>query len=195
MPPKGKVKEPYGRKPQHKGRQRHFTSGLGDEGLSLEEQERQQKQQEWRRKKGEDSEDEDEEEGSDEDDSDEDDSDEKEETEKGEGAEADGEEKQIKPKGVQSLIETENPNRLNKAGIVKKADAVNVDVKPELSRREREEIEKEQARRRYEELHRQGKTEQAQADLARLALIRKQREDAAKKRADVASKGAVPKGK
>eukprot|EP00126_Sphaerothecum_destruens_P012745 Sdes_comp21835_c0_seq1m20390 len=56
------------------------------------------------------------------------------------------------------------------------------DAKPELSRREREEIAKQQAKARYEELHRQGKTNEAKADLARLAIIRKQREDALKKR-------------
>ena len=33
-------------------------------------------------------------------------------------------------------------------------------------------------------MHAQGKTEEARADLARLAIIRKQREDAAKKRAE-----------
>lgn len=53
---------------------------------------------------------------------------------------------------------------------------------PELSRREREELEKQRARQNYARLHAQGKTEQARADLARLALIKQQREDAAKKR-------------
>ena len=33
-------------------------------------------------------------------------------------------------------------------------------------------------------MHAQGKTEEARADLARLAIIKKQREDAAKKRAE-----------
>ena len=45
-----------------------------------------------------------------------------------------------------------------------------------------EAIEKEQARQRYEKLHAEGKTDEARADLARLAIIRKQREDAAKKK-------------
>ncbi|KAJ0430098.1 putative 28kDa heat-and acid-stable phosphoprotein [Helianthus annuus] len=52
----------------------------------------------------------------------------------------------------------------------------------ELSRREREEIEKERAHERYMKLQEQGKTEQARKDLERLALIRQQRADAAKKR-------------
>jgi len=46
----------------------------------------------------------------------------------------------------------------------------------------REELEKQQAKERYEKLHLAGKTDEARADLARLALVRKQREEAAKKR-------------
>ena len=52
-------------------------------------------------------------------------------------------------------------------------------LKQELSRRQREEIQKAEAKRRYEKLHAQGKTDEARADLARLALIRKEREAAA----------------
>lgn len=46
----------------------------------------------------------------------------------------------------------------------------------------REEIEKQKAKERYMKLHLEGKTDQARADLARLAIIKKQREDAQKKR-------------
>lgn len=46
----------------------------------------------------------------------------------------------------------------------------------------REEIEKQKAKERYMKMHLAGKTEQAKADLARLAIIRKQREEAAKKK-------------
>lgn len=46
----------------------------------------------------------------------------------------------------------------------------------------REAIEKEQAKQRYEKLHAEGKTDEARADLARLAIIRKQREEAAQKK-------------
>lgn len=48
-----------------------------------------------------------------------------------------------------------------------------------------EEIEKQQAKERYMKLHLEGKTEQARADLARLAIIKKQREEAAKKREEL----------
>uniref|UniRef100_UPI00398EB325 pdgfa associated protein 1a isoform X1 n=1 Tax=Pristiophorus japonicus TaxID=55135 RepID=UPI00398EB325 len=88
---------------------------------------------------------------------------------------------QPKKKGVEGLIEIENPNRI----VQKNKKITEVDLNPpqrELSRREREEIEKQQARERYMKLHLEGKTEQARADLARLAIVRKQREDAAKKR-------------
>ena len=46
----------------------------------------------------------------------------------------------------------------------------------------REAIEKEQAKQRYEKLHAEGKTDEARADLARLAIIRKQREETAQKK-------------
>jgi hypothetical protein len=91
----------------------------------------------------------------------------------------DEEDEDNKPKGVSHLIEIENPNH-----IVKKTKKVTeLDGGPAtLSRREREELEKQQAKERYEKMHLAGKTDEARADLARLALIRKQREDAAKKR-------------
>ena len=48
----------------------------------------------------------------------------------------------------------------------------------------REELERQQAKENYEKMHLAGKTDEARADLARLALIKKQREEAAKKRED-----------
>ncbi|RMD39282.1 hypothetical protein DV735_g5846, partial [Chaetothyriales sp. CBS 134920] len=48
-----------------------------------------------------------------------------------------------------------------------------------LSRREREALQAQQARERYQKLHAEGKTDEARADLARLKLIREQREAAA----------------
>jgi hypothetical protein len=46
----------------------------------------------------------------------------------------------------------------------------------------REELEKQQAKAHYQKMHMEGKTEEARSDMARLALIRKQREETAKKR-------------
>ncbi|PAL65639.1 hypothetical protein CEJ83_20560, partial [Acinetobacter baumannii] len=74
----------------------------------------------------------------------------------------------------------ENPN-IEKPKNVKAKD-VDMGKTTELSRREREEIEKQKAHERYMRLQEQGKTEQARKDLERLALIRQQRAEAAKKR-------------
>jgi len=96
-------------------------------------------------------------------------------------AESDEEEPQQavqKPRGqsgVQGLIATENPNAV-------KRDEVKEGV--ELSRKQREEIERQAARRRYEELHKAGKTDEAKADLARLEEVKKRREEALKKKAE-----------
>uniref|UniRef100_A0A8C4QBC5 Pdgfa associated protein 1a n=1 Tax=Eptatretus burgeri TaxID=7764 RepID=A0A8C4QBC5_EPTBU len=97
-------------------------------------------------------------------------------------SEGSGDEVEPKHKGVEGLIDIENPNRLGQRS--KKVTDLDVDQPRELSRREREELEKQQAKERYRKLHIAGKTEQARADLARLAIIRKQREEAAKKRED-----------
>lgn len=45
-----------------------------------------------------------------------------------------------------------------------------------LSRREREAVQAQQARDHYQKLHAEGKTDQAKSDLARLAVIREQRD-------------------
>ena len=51
-----------------------------------------------------------------------------------------------------------------------------------MSRREREAKDAAAAKERYKKLHAQGKTDEAKADLARLAVIRKEREEKAKQR-------------
>lgn len=80
-----------------------------------------------------------------------------------------------KKKGVQGLIEIENPNRAVKKS-AEKVTKVDVNAagssKPDLSRREREELEKQRAQAHYQKMHAEGKTEQARADLARLAIIK-----------------------
>merc|ERR1712060_804853 len=112
--------------------------------------------------------------------------------------------------GVQGMIEIENPNRVKQK--FKKASELDTpaagaeggakpkakkeEVKPQLSRREREEIEKAKAKANYQKLHAAGKTDEARADLARLAIIRKQREEAAAKRdADKKAKEDAAKAK
>lgn len=88
-----------------------------------------------------------------------------------------------KRSGVEGLIEIENPNRVSQKS--KKVAELDIEAPKELSRREREEIEKQKSKERYMKLHLEGKTEQARADLARLAIIKKQREEAAKKREEL----------
>jgi len=114
------------------------------------------------------------------------------------------EDENAKKKGVEGLIELENPNRVKQkmkkvsqlddptlgaapaaaaAAAAPAKKAAPAADKPQLSRREREEIEKAKAKAHYQKLHAAGKTDEAKADLARLAIIRKQREEAAAKRA------------
>ncbi|XP_037111996.1 pdgfa associated protein 1b [Syngnathus acus] len=87
---------------------------------------------------------------------------------------------QRKRVGVEGLIEIENPNRIAQKS--KKVTHIELDEPKQLSRREREEIEKQKAKERYMKMHLAGKTDQAKADLARLAIIKKQREEAARKK-------------
>ncbi|KAF6720115.1 28 kDa heat- and acid-stable phosphoprotein [Oryzias melastigma] len=153
-----------GRKGGHKGRMRTYTSPEEIDAQMKAEKERKKHEQE----EGEDDEgaakkdaSEDKLPGSGSDDSDDDDS-------------------ERKKTGVEGLIEIENPNRVAQKS--KKVTQIELDEPRQLSRREREEIEKQKAKERYMKMHLAGKTDQAKADLARLAIIRKQREEAAKKK-------------
>ncbi|KAL5730580.1 hypothetical protein ACHQM5_003383 [Ranunculus cassubicifolius] len=85
-----------------------------------------------------------------------------------------------KRKGTQGIIEIQNPNLVKNKNV--KARDIDLEKTSELSRREREEIEKQKSHERYMKLQEQGKTEQARKDLDRLSLIRQQRAEAAKKR-------------
>ncbi|OLL23287.1 heat- and acid-stable phosphoprotein, partial [Neolecta irregularis DAH-3] len=78
-----------------------------------------------------------------------------------------------------ATIEIENPNRSQKTTM--KASDIGKSDK-DMSRREREVIDAAAAKERYWKLHQEGKTDQAKADLARLAIVRKQREEAAARR-------------
>lgn len=193
----------------HKGKSRHFTNP--DELERERKKELEEQRTKWRNKKEDDDESseeeeakptpvpevanksaDDEESGSDSEESDEED---------------DGSKKK---KGVEGLIEIENPNRIirkpkklsalskdevaasgaagggegGEGGVASGSSKVSFapSAKPELSRREREELDRQRAKAHYQKLHAEGKTEEAQADLARLALVRKQREEAARKR-------------
>ncbi|XP_059047105.1 28 kDa heat- and acid-stable phosphoprotein [Achroia grisella] len=168
---------PRGKYTNHKGRNRKFTSPE-----ELEEQRKQEElKKKWRKEHGGESSSEEESaeeksgSGSEESDSDDD--------------------TPVKAKGVSGLIEVENPNRVVKKNKkLSNLDNLGEAEKPQLSRREREEIERQRAAAAYQKAHAEGKTEQARADLARLAIIRQQREEAAKRReAEKKAKEETPK--
>lgn len=148
-------------RPRFKGHSRHFTSR--DE---LEQERKKDEEKEKRRiERGYDSPSE---------------SEESEESESGSESESDdGKEK--KAKGVEGLIETANPNHQRKAQ-QKVDDAAGGST--QITRRQREEL----ARQNYQKAQLECKTEQAHKDLARLAIIKKQREDAAAKKAGTPQK-------
>ncbi|KAG9202216.1 hypothetical protein G6514_004653 [Epicoccum nigrum] len=66
----------------------------------------------------------------------------------------------------------------------------------QLSRREREALEKQAAKERYDKLHAEGKTEQARADLERLKLVKERREaESARKKAEAEERAELDKEK
>ncbi|KAI3466711.1 hypothetical protein Pfo_023374 [Paulownia fortunei] len=97
-----------------------------------------------------------------------------------EESEEESEDESNKVKGTQGVIQIENPNLAKPKNL--KARDVDIEKPTELSRREREEIERQRAHERFMRLQEQGKTDQSKKDLERLALIRQQRAEAAKKR-------------
>ncbi|KAJ7296930.1 hypothetical protein O6H91_16G054900 [Diphasiastrum complanatum] len=115
----------------------------------------------------------------------------KREQEEEEESEEESNDESVKRKGTQGVIEIENPNLVKMKNV--KAKDVDLDRPAELSRREREELEKQRANEHYMKLQEQGKTEQAKKDLERLALIRQQRLDAIKKRAEEKAAKAAKK--
>ncbi|KAI9002135.1 casein kinase substrate phosphoprotein PP28-domain-containing protein [Hyaloraphidium curvatum] len=140
--------------------------------------------------------DEDDESGSDSDEDSEESSDEEgssEEDSSGEKPDGAGKQPKAAPGGSAALIEISNPNRAKKSAKLSDlgkpagdgdthADEAGFRKDGQMSRREREAAEKERAKEAYWKAHLAGQTEQARADMARLALIRKQREEAAQRR-------------
>ncbi|OXU29400.1 28 kDa heat- and acid-stable phosphoprotein [Nasonia vitripennis] len=171
---------PRGKFVNHKGRNRHFTNPE-----ELEEQRRQEEEKrKWRKNKDTDSTSEEEEEEEDAKASRRKKGDNSESGSEDSESESESDTEEGKAKGVENLIQVENPNRVQKKA--KKLSQLNEALanssKPELSRREREQLEKQKAIANYQKLHAAGKTDEARADLARLAIIKQQREEAAKKR-------------
>uniref|UniRef100_A0A3Q3E4R7 Pdgfa associated protein 1a n=1 Tax=Labrus bergylta TaxID=56723 RepID=A0A3Q3E4R7_9LABR len=79
-------------------------------------------------------------------------------SESGDESSSEDESDSRKRSGVEGLIEIENPNRVSQKS--KKVAELDVTAPRELSRREREEIEKQKSKERYMKLHLEGKTEQ-----------------------------------
>uniref|UniRef100_A0ACD5VUU1 Uncharacterized protein n=1 Tax=Avena sativa TaxID=4498 RepID=A0ACD5VUU1_AVESA len=88
---------------------------------------------------------------------------EEEEIEESEEEESEDEGEEKKHKGTEGVIQIENPNLVKAKNI--KAKEVDLSKTTELSRREREEIEKQKSHERYMKLQEQGKTDQAKKDL------------------------------
>ncbi|CAG2059752.1 unnamed protein product [Timema podura] len=164
-----------GKYTNHKGKNRRFTNPEEIE----EQMRREEKERKWREERGDASSSEEEASGTTK-------AKKTHSSSESESSEEESEDETKGKKGVESLIQIENPNRVQKK--VKKLATLNETVKtssstkPELSRREREEVERQRAQANYQRLHAEGKTEEARADLARLAIIKQQREEAAKQR-------------
>ncbi|KAG1699072.1 hypothetical protein DVH05_014443 [Phytophthora capsici] len=81
--------------------------------------------------------------------------------------------------GFAAIAKTQNPNSKKKANKVMKAKDMDGNAAPQqLSRREREAIEKERAAAYYLKKHLAGETDEAKKDLARLAEVKRRREEA-----------------
>uniref|UniRef100_A0A182YNX4 PP28 domain-containing protein n=1 Tax=Anopheles stephensi TaxID=30069 RepID=A0A182YNX4_ANOST len=153
---------PRGKYVNHKGRNRNFTNPEELEAQRKKDEE----EKKWRKTREQDSDDEDED---------------GEENEDGEDDSDESESDDDKAKGAQSVIQIQNPNRVAKKSH-RKVEEVEEDDEPQLTRREKEELEKQRAAAAYQKRHAEGKTAQAKADLARLAIIKQHRAEAAARR-------------
>ncbi|KII90130.1 hypothetical protein PLICRDRAFT_40331 [Plicaturopsis crispa FD-325 SS-3] len=88
-------------------------------------------------------------------------------------------------------LEEEDPDLINPNHVEKKLNISDLGAPRELSRREKEQKDKQDAKDRYWKLHLAGKTDEAKSDLSRLAKIRAEREAAqAKRKAEAEAKTA-----
>ncbi|GLD95719.1 hypothetical protein PINS_up004397 [Pythium insidiosum] len=182
------------RKKREKGGERSFVTSLEEMSIRDTLEEQKQRARKARRDDGEDDDDDDDEDSDDdEDDSEEEDANggvtfERVQTNSlfGFSQKADGPvlEKEKKPKGIAAIVKVENPNKMNKQNKMVKMKNIGdqAPVEQQLSRREREAIEKEAAAARYLKKHLAGETEEAKKDLARLAEVRRRREEAEKRK-------------
>jgi len=110
-------------------------------------------------------------------------------------SEEEQEEKVQKAKGVTDFITFEGAGNVNKTKVanVKAKDMKVGDAAPkvELSRREREEIEKRRSKEAYDRKHAAGETDEAKSDMARLAEVRRRRAEAAEAKKHEAEEAAA----
>lgn len=148
----------------HKGRNRNFTNPEELEAQRKKDEE----EKKWRKTRENES-------------SEDDEDDEEEEGESGDDSEESDSDEDPGNKGAASVIQVQNPNRVVKKTHRKVAE-VDEEEGPQLTRREKEELEKQRAAAAYQKRHAEGKTAQAKADLARLAIIKQHRAEAAARR-------------
>jgi len=93
------------------------------------------------------------------------------------------EKKERKPKGLEGIIETENPNAVNPNKMMKIKDLKTPDPST-MTRKEREEAQKAAATAAYRRKHEMGQTEEYKRDMAKLEEVKKRREAKAAKAAE-----------
>eukprot|EP00397_Hematodinium_sp_SG-2012_P045931 GEMP01051736.1.p1 GENE.GEMP01051736.1~~GEMP01051736.1.p1 ORF type:complete len:239 (+),score=79.09 GEMP01051736.1:161-877(+) len=87
--------------------------------------------------------------------------------------ESEGEGKEKEPSSVKHVrMDLENTDIITVNGYEEQESG----VRAGLSRKQREELDKAEAKKRYEKLHKEGKTDEAKSDLARLAEVKARRE-------------------
>eukprot|EP00753_Platysulcus_tardus_P018581 PLAT6933.1.p1 GENE.PLAT6933.1~~PLAT6933.1.p1 ORF type:complete len:243 (+),score=97.91 PLAT6933.1:37-729(+) len=103
------------------------------------------------------------------------------------------EEPRVRYKGVEGLIEVKSLNSGPRGGKAVKASALGASTeRVPLSRREREELERQRKAAAYRAAHLRGETAEAKRDLSRLAEVRRRREEAKRRReAEAAAKEAA----
>lgn len=182
-----------------KGRRKNnkLPQAINAEEIAKREAMEERKKQDRKARRGSDSDDDKKKKGGKDDDSDSDSEDffESQDEDEEESSE-EAEEKVQKVKGVADFIDFEGAGNVNKTKVanVKAKDLKLGDgtaPKPELSRREREEIEKRRAKEAYDRKHAAGETDEAKADMARLAEVRRRRAEAAEAKAREAEEAAA----
>lgn len=171
-----------GRKKREKGAARKFVTSL--EEMTLRDEQEEQKQSARKAHRGDDEDSDSDEESSSEEEGEELVAFERVQTNSlfGFSNKADGpvlQDEKSKKVGFAAIAKTQNPNSKKKSNKVMKAKDMDENAAPQqLSRREREAIEKERAAAYYMKKHLAGETDEAKKDLARLAEVKRRREEA-----------------